>query len=138
MDFDQHQPAAALAARIDRAVDRLDQRAFAHAASAPQQGIVGRQPAGETAGVLDQGVAGRLDALEKVERQPGDFANGMQFSGSGLPDEGVGQAVRLGRGVPVAGLVSWVSSLPSPLSRPVVFGPPGGGPFGRFYRQFGR
>ena len=47
VNLDQLQPAFADAAAIDLGVRRLDQRRLAHAARAPQQGVVGGQAAGE-------------------------------------------------------------------------------------------
>ncbi len=51
--------------RVDRGMRGLDQRRLAHAARAPEQRVVGRQPAREALGILDQHVAHPVDALEQ-------------------------------------------------------------------------
>ena len=57
---------------IDQMMRRLDQRALAHAARAPQQGVVGGQPLGKAARVLDQDVAREVDPLEQADIDPVD------------------------------------------------------------------
>jgi hypothetical protein len=77
--------------RLDNAaVDGFDQTALAHAAGPPQQGVVGGQVVGETAGVLEQGIALGLDALQKVQVDPADRQDRLQMSVIGVPDEGIG------------------------------------------------
>ena len=56
---------------VDAGVDRLDQRALAHAARAPEEHVVGRQAAGEALGVLEQDVAHPVDALEEARSRRG-------------------------------------------------------------------
>ena len=46
----------------------LHQRRLAHAARAPQQGVVGGQALGEAARVVEQLLGGAVDALEQAER----------------------------------------------------------------------
>ena len=78
---------------------RLDQRAFAHAARAPQQRIVGGQPVGETARVGEQGVALIFDRLEQRRAMLATWATGDQPAQVRLPDKGVaffGQRCRAG------------------------------------------
>ena len=61
-------------AGVDLGMGRLDQRGLAHAACAPQQGVVGRQATGEALGVLDQGVARPVDAGEQAHLHPRHLA----------------------------------------------------------------
>ena len=56
---------------VDAGMDRLDQRALAHAARAPEEHVVGRQAAREALGVLDQDVAHAVDALERRQARRG-------------------------------------------------------------------
>src|SRR5262249_47968853 len=71
------------------AMHRLDQRALAHAACAPQQRIVGRKPAGETLCVGEQRIAHAVDALEQREGHAVDIGNRNEASRLGMPGEGV-------------------------------------------------
>ena len=75
---------------VDRRVRCLDQRALAGAARAPQQHVVGRQPGGETLGILDEDVAHPVYSAQQVELDAVDFADGLQPFALGVPDEGVG------------------------------------------------
>ena len=82
----------------DRAMHRLDEGALAHAARAPQQGVVGGQPLGEAARVGEQQVPLALDALEQGKGQPVDTAHGQEALALRLPDEGLGRVeIRLAR-----------------------------------------
>ena len=63
---------------VEAGMDRLDQRALAHAARAPQQRVVGRQAAREALGVLEQDVAQPVDALEQVDLDPVDLGDRLQ------------------------------------------------------------
>ena len=88
-------------------MDRLDQRALAHAARAPEQRIVGRQSAREARGILHQRVAHPVDALEQPERHAIDLGDGQEGLGLRLPDKGLGPVEiglsRRGRGEPLQG-----------------------------------
>ncbi len=87
VDLDQGE--AAGRGQVDPALDRLDQRALAHAAGTPQQGIVGGQAAGEALGVGEQDVAHPVDADQQLERHRRDLGHGAQLAPARLPDEGV-------------------------------------------------
>ena len=89
VDLDQGQGASALG--IDLAVDRLDQRALAHAARPPEEGIVGRPSGREAAGVGEQDVAHAIDADQKRQRHVGDRRDRAQLLGRRFPDEGIGR-----------------------------------------------
>src|SRR5262249_38656418 len=71
------------------AMYRLDERALAHAACAPQQRIVGREPAGEALGVGDQRIAHAVDAFEQREGYAVDIGDRNETSCLGMPNEGV-------------------------------------------------
>ena len=88
VDLDQHQ--AIGRSLVEPGVDRLDQRALAHAAGTPQQRVVGRQAVGEAARVLEQRLGHPLDAAQQVERHAGDPRHRPQPLAPRLPDEGVG------------------------------------------------
>ena len=84
---------------VDLGVHRLDQGALAHAAGAPEQGVVGRQAFGEAAGVLQQGRLLALDALQQPDLDPVDPGHRLQEVALGVPDEGIGGVERgQGRG----------------------------------------
>ena len=93
MDFDQLQ----LARRVGRhfgqhgGVDRLHQRAFAHAARAPQQRVVGGKSQRELLGIVQQDVAHMLDAAQQIEIDPADRGDRHQAVALGMPGKGVGQ-----------------------------------------------
>ena len=69
---------------------RLDQRRLAHAARAPQQRVVGRQPAREALGVLDQHVAHAVDALEQRHLDAIDLGDRDEPPPVRMPGERVG------------------------------------------------
>ena len=75
---------------VDRGVHRLDQRALAHAARAPQQHVVGRQPAREPPGVLQQDVAHPVDAAQAAPIATRLTSRPAPAGPVGVPDEGVG------------------------------------------------
>ena len=104
MDFDQHQPVLAFALAIDFFMHRLDQRALAHAARAPQQRIVGGQAFGEAPRVGQQGVALALDALEQRQIDMRHLGHRHQPALRRLPDKGVapGQGRRRWEAAPAA------------------------------------
>ena len=56
----------------------LDEARLAHAARAPQQRVVGWQPARKPLGVLDQLLRGPLDALQQLERHPVDLGDRLK------------------------------------------------------------
>ena len=95
MDLDEGQRAAALG--IDRRMDRLDQRALARAARAPEQGVVGRQAPGEAPRVVQQDVAVAIDPAQQLELDPAHPVDRLEAGALGMPDEGLG-AVEGGRG----------------------------------------
>src|SRR4029079_8131610 len=66
MDLDEGERASPLG--VDLAMDRLDQRALAHAARAPEESVVGRPAGREAAGVVEQDVAHPIDADQERER----------------------------------------------------------------------
>ena len=92
MHLDQHQTAVALVFGVERGMHRLDQRAFAHAARAPEQRIVGGQAPAETFGVGEQRVALAFHALEQGEVYAGDLGHGNQAALQRLPDIGIAPA----------------------------------------------
>ena len=53
---------------------------------------VGGQALREAPGVVEQGLALTLDALEQIDLDPADLGDGRQPRALGLPDEGVGRA----------------------------------------------
>ncbi len=92
MDLDELERGAFGMARefgVDAGVRRLHQRRLAHAARAPQQGIVGRQPLGEALGILHQHVAHAVDALEQRHLDAVDVRHRRQAASVGMPYEGV-------------------------------------------------
>ena len=74
---------------VDRRVHGLDQRRFAHAARAPEQRVVGGQPAREALGVLHQHVAHAIDAFEQRHLDAIDFRDRHQLPPVRMPGEGV-------------------------------------------------
>ena len=81
-----------------RAVDRLHQRGFPHAARAPQQRIVGRVPGGEAAGVLKQRVARPVDPHQEVQLHPVYLRHRLQPVWAHMPDKaGRGGEIRGGQ-----------------------------------------
>src|SRR5205814_5504893 len=87
---------------VDGGVRRLDERALAGAAGAPQQDIVGREPGGEPLGVVEQNVADAVDAAQKSHLNAVDLVNRLEPAAVGMPYEGVAGvkfvAGRSGRG----------------------------------------
>ena len=76
----------------------LHQRRLAHAARAPQQGVVGGQPLREAARVVEQLLGGAVDALEQAERLAVDVRHRQEGLRRGLPHVGLALLeVRLGR-----------------------------------------
>ena len=75
---------------VYRGVHGLDQRALAGAPRAPQQGVVGRQAAGEPARVVEQPLGLRSDAPEQFQRHHIDRFHRLQPLDIRAPDEGVG------------------------------------------------
>ena len=79
-------------------MDRLDQRALAHAACAPQQRVVGGQAAGEALCIVDQQITHTVDSAQQFQRQPVDRSDRQKMAGVGDPHESVGGAkIGLGR-----------------------------------------
>ena len=70
-------------------MSRLHQRAFAHPARAPQQGIVGRQPSREALGIGDQDVTHLIDSLEQLQSDAVDVCHRLQGLVRSMPDERV-------------------------------------------------
>ena len=68
----------------------LDQGALAGAARTPEQGIVRGQALGETPRVVEQGIAGLIDAAQETELDPAHLGDGFQPRPVGVPDEGLG------------------------------------------------
>ena len=91
MDFDQLERSRSCIVAVDLRVDGLDQRGLAHAARAPEEGVVGRQTTGEAGRVLLQGVAGAIDALQEHHVDPVHVRNGREAGWGRVPDEGVGR-----------------------------------------------
>ena len=91
---------------VDLRMDRLDQGRLAHAAGAPEQGVVGRQAAGEALGVLDEDVAHPVDAAQQAHLDPVDLRHRREPAPGRMPHEGIGgreiglAAARAGRGAP--------------------------------------
>gem|GEM_PF-2592873 len=98
VDLHQLQRAGTVAGQphVGLGVDGLDEGGLAHAARAPQQGVVGGQAAGEALGVLRQHVAHAVDAAQKDEIDPVDLRNGVESGRGGMPDEGV-RRIEIGR-----------------------------------------
>jgi hypothetical protein len=88
MDLDELEFGIFIAA--DASVYRLDQRALAHTASAPQQDIVCGQSTGKPLGIVDEDVTHPIDALEQGQVDPIHSRDWLQGMGSGMPNEGVG------------------------------------------------
>ena len=86
-----YQLQAARVLRRHDSVHRLDERALAHSSGTPQQGIVGRQAAGEAPRVVEQDVADPVDALEQRELQPIDLGHGLKPRAVGVPDKSIRQ-----------------------------------------------
>src|SRR4029079_15461981 len=86
VNFNQGQRAAAF--RVDCGMNRFDQGAFSHAASAPQQGIVGRQSTGETPGVFQQDVAYAVDSLQQGELDAAYLIDALDPGPIGMPIKG--------------------------------------------------
>jgi len=82
VDFDELQPG-------DLAMDGLDQRALAHAARAPQKGIVGGKAAGEAKRVGKERIAHAVDTPKQGQGHSIDIAYGLKALGLGLPDKGI-------------------------------------------------
>ena len=99
MDLDQRQagPASRPAGLVDRRVHRLDQRALAGAAGAPQQRVVGGQAVGKAPGVVEQDVAGAVDALEQRQVDPAHHRHRLEPFALDMPDEG-GAMLGIARG----------------------------------------
>ena len=88
MNLDQGQRARLLG--VNRRMDRLDQRALAHAARAPEQGVVGGQAVGEALCIRMQGVALAFDTLQQFDVDAVDRRHRHQPVALGMPDEGIG------------------------------------------------
>src|ERR1700682_4503380 len=54
---------------------RLDQRALAHAARAPEKNVVRRESAGESLGILEKKITNPVDPFEKTKLYPIDFGD---------------------------------------------------------------
>ena len=92
MDLDEDQVLAVLVAYLR--MDRLDDGALAGAARTPEQGVVGRQAAGEAQGVVEQDLFLPVDAEQQFRLDAADVRYRFQPVEVGAPDEGLG-------GVPV-------------------------------------
>jgi hypothetical protein len=68
-------------------VHGLDQRGFAHASGAPEQGVVGRQALGEAPRVVQQLLARPRYPLEQCQGLTADLGHGNVVFRVGLPDE---------------------------------------------------
>ena len=80
-----------------RASLSLDQGTLAHAASAPQKGVVGRPPRGKALGVGEQDVAHPIDADQQFERHARYLRDRAQLLRLRLPHERIARLeVRLG------------------------------------------
>ena len=71
-------------------VDRLHQRAFAHPARTPEQGVVGGKAVGEAAGIVEQNVALPVDPAQQPDIHAIDLRHGDQAVAILLPDESIG------------------------------------------------
>src|SRR5262245_48246740 len=83
MDFHELEPG-------DLAMDCLDQRTLAHAASAPQQRVVGGKALSEAERVGEERIAHAVDALEQRQLHAVDVGYRLKAPALGLPDEGLG------------------------------------------------
>ena len=83
---------AAIARRFDDVgVNRLDERGFAHAARAPEQGVVGRKAGGKAFCIVAQNVADMIDAAYQRKFDPVDAVNGGEAACFGLPYKTIGR-----------------------------------------------
>src|SRR5262249_8575172 len=96
MDFDQHPRARPRP--VELAVHRLDERALAGAAGAPQKDVVGGKARGKAPRIVEQDVAHAVDAAQELEIDAIDRGYRLQPFGIGMPDEGVGGADVADRG----------------------------------------
>src|SRR3569832_892815 len=85
---------AALRAALMLACAAFTSDDLAHAACAPEQGVVGGQAACEPLGVLHQDVAHPVDALQQEQLDAADPRHRRQTA-VGMPDIGVGSFERL-------------------------------------------
>ena len=93
IDLDEDQPLeAGLAKAVDMGMQRLDQRALAHAAGAPQQGVVGAMPTSEMQRVLQQRFGDVVDAAQQFDRDAGDRRHRPQHGFAGVPVIGIRRA----------------------------------------------
>lgn len=72
MDLDQRERVRDFA--VDLGVHGFDERALTHSARAPKQRVVGRQPLGEAAGIVEQDRGDAVDAAEEREVDVRHFA----------------------------------------------------------------
>lgn len=86
-DLDQNQRSRALS--VDMRVRGFDEGGLAHAASAPQHDVVGRQAPGEVARVFKHEAGLTFDSAKQGEFDSGDLGHGTQGAGLSLPDEGI-------------------------------------------------
>ena len=85
---------------VDRGMRRLDERALAGAAGAPQQDIVGRQAGGEPLGVVEQDVADPVDAAQQADLDAVDLVDRLEPAAVGVPDESVARVEIGGAALP--------------------------------------
>jgi len=95
MNFDEGDGALCLG--VHGGMHGLDQGTLAGAARSPEQGIVGRQALGESPRVVEQDIAGPIDAAQQVEIDAADLGNSLEPGAVGMPDEGI-SLVEGGRG----------------------------------------
>ncbi len=92
MDLDERQGAGrATHLAVHMGVDRLDDRALARAARAPEQGIVGGQALGEAPGILDQRLLLPVDADQEIEVHAVDLGDRLEAVAGRMPDASFGR-----------------------------------------------
>ena len=88
---DLHQCEAAGQSGVGDRVHGLHQRRLAHAARAPQHGVVRRQASGEAQRVVQQDLLLAFHALQQRDVDPGDLRHRCQMWRRWMPDEGLGR-----------------------------------------------
>ena len=95
--LDQQQRAVEATVLDDLGVDGLDQAGFAHAARAPEQGVVRRTALGKAQGVFQQCTARALDPEQQVKVDTGHTRHRFEPVEFRTPDKGAGRGDICGR-----------------------------------------